>query len=54
MKRMERIFAYVEAESAKFTKETLHERGGLDAQEIADALGIAAEDIRARLRMSYL
>ena len=45
MKRMERIFAYVEAESAKFTKETLRERGGLDAQEIADALGILRNNV---------
>ena len=53
MKRMERIFAYVEAESAKFTKETLHERGGLDAQEIADALGILRNNVSKELNALF-
>ena len=45
MKRQERIFAYIEAESMKFTKEKLRERGGLDAQEIADVLGIDRKSV---------
>lgn len=53
MKRMERIFAYVEAESAKFTKETLRERGGLDAQEIADALGILRNNVSKELNALF-
>ena len=45
MKRQERIFAYIEAESMKFTKEKLRERGGFDAQEIADVLGILRNNV---------
>ena len=49
MKRMDRILAYVKEESAHVSKAALAERGGLDAQEIADALGILRNNVSKEL-----
>ena len=49
MKRIDRIFDYIAEQSAAFTKETLAEREGLDAQEIADALGILRNNVSKEL-----
>ena len=49
MKRIDRIFDFIQEQSSSFTKETLAEREGLDAQEIADALGILRNNVSKEL-----
>ncbi len=53
MKRQERIFSYIEEASGKFTKEQLRARGGFDAQEIAEALGILRNNVSKELNELY-
>ena len=45
MKRIERIYDFIKEASATFTKDTLAEKEGLDAQEIADALNILRNNV---------
>ena len=49
MKRIERIYDFIKQESAKFTKDTLAAKEGLDAQEIADALSILRNNVSKEL-----
>ncbi|MCI6084983.1 sigma-54-dependent transcriptional regulator [Selenomonas sp.] len=49
MKRIERIYDFIKQESAKFTKDTLAAKEGLDAQEIADALNILRNNVSKEL-----
>ena len=49
MKRVDRIFTFIAEQSAQFTKEQLAKREGLDAQEIADALGILRNNVSKEL-----
>ena len=49
MKRIDRIFDFIQEQSKAFTKETLAEKEGLDAQEIADALGILRNNVSKEL-----
>ena len=49
MKRIDRIFDFIKEESSKLTKDTLKQKEGLDAQEIADALGILRNNVSKEL-----
>ena len=49
LKRMERVYEYIRQESGKYTKEQLKGQAGLDAQQIADALGILRNNVSMEL-----
>ena len=49
MKRIERIYHYIQEKSAEYTLEQLKGRVGIDAQEIADALDILRNNVSMEL-----
>lgn len=53
MKRVERIYEYIRRESGKYTKERLKGQAGLDARQIADALGILRNNVSMELNVLH-
>ncbi len=53
MKRIEKIYEYIKAQSAKYTLAKLQGRVGVDAQEIADELMILRNNVSMELNTLY-
>jgi len=53
VKRVEKIYEYIKAQSAKYTREQLEGRVGVDAKEIAEKLAILRNNVSMELNALY-